>query len=389
VIGRTYSEPHKYFYRRYARQMWTSWEPVSAEIDGDHLAPVVWRDRLYLFWVTFIEKPEPPAPDSSSNGLRDEPLGRVEPGRLAVARKEQKLTDMTLSQATDGVMKGAGKRTVEAHLHWSEYLQGEWSTRESGGLGAPSPVVVTGLWSFSRNDVIIHVSKEPYDNDEERGVYIHLGGAIGQAFYLAGRNSPPEKAGYSPTPANPYSASEPRANRYSGLGPLAVSFKRRITTEDGHPPVDTVETPGILREGGSHTVVPCDNDITLGTAGVASDLQALMKPWFYQDNALTLLAQPTVAERTIEEWQEWVTHTPQPDSDTQRPQWWTDVVVTPQVPLGTGAVLAHPRSDWLANSETGLLFDGEVIGPIGRAGRELKVVGSGGLIGRQASEGRS
>ena len=30
----------------------------TAEIEGDHLAPVVWRDRLYLFWVTFIEKPK-------------------------------------------------------------------------------------------------------------------------------------------------------------------------------------------------------------------------------------------------------------------------------------------------------------------------------------------
>ena len=29
---------------------------MTAEIEGDHLAPVVWRDRLYLFWVTFMEQ---------------------------------------------------------------------------------------------------------------------------------------------------------------------------------------------------------------------------------------------------------------------------------------------------------------------------------------------
>jgi hypothetical protein len=56
VFGRTFSQPHQYFYRRYAHQMWSPWEPVSAEIEGDHLAPVVWRDRLYLFWVTFLDK---------------------------------------------------------------------------------------------------------------------------------------------------------------------------------------------------------------------------------------------------------------------------------------------------------------------------------------------
>ena len=32
-----------------------------------------------------------------------------------------------------------------------------------------------------------------------------------------------------------------------------------------------------------------------------------MKPVFYQDNAHTLFVEPNVTERTIEEWQEWVT----------------------------------------------------------------------------------
>ena len=68
VIGRTYGEPHKYFYRRFAHQMWTEWEPVSAEIEGDHLAPVIWRQRLYLFWVTFLDQPEQPAGSDDTLG---------------------------------------------------------------------------------------------------------------------------------------------------------------------------------------------------------------------------------------------------------------------------------------------------------------------------------
>ena len=61
VIGRTHGSPHKYFYRRYVHQMWTPWEPMSAKIDGDHVAPVVWRDRLFVFWITFLDQPEQPA----------------------------------------------------------------------------------------------------------------------------------------------------------------------------------------------------------------------------------------------------------------------------------------------------------------------------------------
>src|SRR5438067_13373670 len=59
VIGRTFNLPHKYFYRRYAHQMWTPWEPVTAEIEGDHIVAVVWRERLHLFWVTFLATTEP------------------------------------------------------------------------------------------------------------------------------------------------------------------------------------------------------------------------------------------------------------------------------------------------------------------------------------------
>jgi hypothetical protein len=56
VIGRTHNQPHKYFYRRYANGAWTPWEPVTAEIEGDHIVAVMWRERLHLFWVTFLEK---------------------------------------------------------------------------------------------------------------------------------------------------------------------------------------------------------------------------------------------------------------------------------------------------------------------------------------------
>src|SRR6185369_15879204 len=70
VIGRTYVAPRKYFYRRYAQQMWTPWEPIGAEIESDHVGAVMWRDRLHLFWVTFMEKAKqnPAAADSIAEG---------------------------------------------------------------------------------------------------------------------------------------------------------------------------------------------------------------------------------------------------------------------------------------------------------------------------------
>lgn len=388
VIGRTFSEAHKYFYRRYAHQMWTPWEPVSAEIEGDHLAPVVWRDRLYLFWVTFMDKPaENGAPTGTAAGVT--------------------LANLTLSSAVSGMRTMVANKEVEVQLHWSEYLQGEWSTRESGGFSAVLSETVPQ--NFKPRSVPIHVSKFYDKTGEEGGVYVHLGGGINRTFFLAGRNSAPESKSYSANsprgdrPANPYKANTVRATRYSGGGPFTVVFKQRITTEPHKAPL--VETPSILQEGSEYTLLPCDNNIILGAPDPASldanspaavaaaiesglpEIASLIKPLFYQDNAHTLFVEPDVTERTIEEWQGWVAPTPRPEPDWTNPDWWKDIIVIPKVPwkdpipdpkdrwiipIDPGSLInTKPEIDWLVNPGTVLLFDGVLIGPVGRPGVEI------------------
>ena len=405
VIGRTYSQPHKYFYRRYAHQMWTPWEPVSAEIEGDHLAPVIWRDRLYLFWVTFMGKPD----ESAQPGPRTK-------GGLGSASLPELMSD---------VREAGAKKRIDMQLHWSEYLQGEWSTSESGSLVpvtrtilrpirrgnkthfVPHTVSLTVPRDFDFKSVFIHVSKEQLGDGEEGGVFIHLGGTINQSFYLAGRNSVPQKAKYS-QPASPYTADIVSATRFSDVGALKVSFQERITTEPGKTPPKA--TPSILQQGGAYTVLPCDNNLTvLGVsedafqnAANSAEVQAamesgigeivsLMKPVFYQDDTHTLFVEPEVTERTIEEWQEWVTRAPQPEPDWVKPDWWKDIMVVSALPskrsipgfVLTGVLfdpgsLISPRSqfDWLVNPATALEFDGALIGPSGRPA--LKILATDG-----------
>lgn len=60
VIGRTHGTPHVYFYRCLEDTVWTAWERIDLDIEGDHLMPVVWNRRLHLFWATFTEKTDPP-----------------------------------------------------------------------------------------------------------------------------------------------------------------------------------------------------------------------------------------------------------------------------------------------------------------------------------------
>ncbi len=408
VIGRTYSHPHKYFYRRYAHQMWTPWEPVSAEVEGDHLVPVVWRDRLYLFWVTFIDKaPAHPAPASALGNLLISE-GQKDHAVIAMAASDPigstKLIDLSLSSAISGMQAVIADKMIDVELHWSEYFQGEWSTRESSGLEVLRDITVSR--NFDPKSVFVHVSKA-MDGDEERGVYIQLAGKVKQAFFLAGRNSAPEAAKYEdgdPVPANVYvGADQVRANRYGGNHALAVKVTTRMTTES-----DTrldVETPGILYQGDQYTLLPCDNNLkALGVSREAyrdaadpgavedaierglGEIASLMRPIFYQDNAHTLFVEPEVVEQTIEEWQTWVTRTPQPES-TLNKDWLDELDVIAEIPRrgpipdpegpwpipGGPDPYINPKVifDWLANPTTALLFDDVLIGPAGRAGAEV------------------
>ncbi len=363
VIGRTYSQPRKYFYRRYQDQMWTPWEPVNVEIEGDHLAPVVWRDRLYLFWVTFMDKSSV-STDSSSGS------------------SEKSASSLTISEAMNSVAAHTTKKVVGIQLHWSEYLQGKWSTHESGSFSESMSLTVSRL--FTPNSVFIHVSKEKKDG-EERGVYIHLGGAIKQAFYLAGRNSTPERVNATPAPVSPYAHTGNNAGRYAGNLPLAVSFTQSITTELGKESKSNIETLNILQQSTPYILVPCDSNLTmLGTAKETEEIARLMKPIFYQDNTYTLFVEPSVTERTIDEWQEWVTRKPQPESSWKLPDWWKDIVIGPKIPwkgpipdpwlttINPGSLTQlKQKFDWLVNPGTGFLFDGVLIGPVGQPGVEI------------------
>jgi hypothetical protein len=358
VFGRTYAEPHKYFYRRFAAGMWTPWEPVTAEIQGDHLAPVVWRDRLYLFWVTFMEKVKP--------------------------SKNQVVIDYKTPQTVEA----APLTYLEAQLHWSEYLKGEWSTRESSGFDASSAVVLPDTKLDKINDVFVYVTKAHNPNGEESGVYVPLVTSEPpktRAFYLAGRNSRPiQDDDVQPASHNPYSsASTARANRYEGKGPLMVEFVVNLTTQTGTPPEPIPLPQTILgREGNyAYTLLPVNNRLELALPESAlPETESLIKPVFFQDDTHTFFVEPSVVERTVVETQTWLPPV-QPSLHDEEPEWVREEDIFPfdprdpfvhWVPDEPGEPSSPDdrlhdlrNGDWLVNPVTVMRFDDQVIGALG------------------------
>lgn len=76
VFGRTFNTPHVYYFRRWIDQSyWTAWEKVDLDIQGEHVFPVIWNRRLYLFWGLFTEategKQDDKVPDPGAAVVKD------------------------------------------------------------------------------------------------------------------------------------------------------------------------------------------------------------------------------------------------------------------------------------------------------------------------------
>jgi len=134
VFARTFNEPYLWYYRRLERgRTWTAWEKIEADVEGEHLVPVVFNRRMHLFWTVFreVSKPVP-----------------------------------KLKRESKGSPPPVGK-DWEIQLAYSVYDRGKWSRKRmsAGGvidqgtiiqLGVVSPVI--GSHSLSPSDYTLRAT---------------------------------------------------------------------------------------------------------------------------------------------------------------------------------------------------------------------------------------
>jgi hypothetical protein len=97
TIGRTKNVPQLYYYTSQKQSIWSAWEKIDMDIEGDHILAVVWNSRLMLFWALFTEKQE-----EASKGFNVPPAnGYIPPS----------------------------PKYLEVKLAWSEYKNGKWSPK--------------------------------------------------------------------------------------------------------------------------------------------------------------------------------------------------------------------------------------------------------------------
>ncbi|WP_158856392.1 ribosomal protein L7/L12 [Lunatibacter salilacus] len=115
VFARTNSAPYKFFYRKWDEfGKWTAWEKVPVDIrsieansnkdnGGVQLAPVIWKNRIFLFWPEFskISKATEMEDNESFEDRAGETINSVRPNEA-----------------------------LEIKLAWSEYTDGKWTPKQ-------------------------------------------------------------------------------------------------------------------------------------------------------------------------------------------------------------------------------------------------------------------
>lgn len=139
VFGRTNGATRQYYYRRYEYGYWTPWEKISLNIEGEHVFPVVWKRRLFLFWLSFFEKPVNPDSNKKPKDMGDERWGNN------------------------------SKLNVEITMGWGEYYKGKWTSPKSTEITAP--VRIENLSVFEPNNILLYAKKVKPANKSERLIF--------------------------------------------------------------------------------------------------------------------------------------------------------------------------------------------------------------------------
>ncbi len=172
VFGRTRDIPQLFYYRRWEDQArWSPWEPVPLDIQGDHLTPIVFNGRLYLFWPNF--KLTPIEPDVAKfdeeiadlreeiqsyrdsigtleaikgslpdpNGINKDQINALQAAiddttKLMGNAKVQKDTKITDKNA---FIEDTAANEVEIGMAWSTYASGRWSPKQLAS-SVPAPI---------------------------------------------------------------------------------------------------------------------------------------------------------------------------------------------------------------------------------------------------------
>jgi Neuraminidase-like domain/Salmonella virulence plasmid 28.1kDa A protein len=162
VVAATPGSRRRYFYRRREDGSWSPWEQIKLDIEGTPVIPVVWDDRLLLFWLQVMKE----APPTASKPSGDKGL------------TELRTTDVP----------GDPPVKTQAILAWSEYYNGKWQPPKTSDVDLPSDII-SSTTAFIRRSLTLSVSYD--DTTDWLRVAVNYQGNERTSFLLYNTHSTP------------------------------------------------------------------------------------------------------------------------------------------------------------------------------------------------------
>jgi hypothetical protein len=165
VVARTAGARRKYYYRRYEYGYWTPWEEIKLDIEDNPVVPVVWNDRLFLFWLRILKQ-----------------------GPNTVEKPFSKEGDL-VSLKTSDIKTDPPKVTVQALLCWSEYYNGKWQATRTSDVARPLRLSEFAPDRFDRSRVSLSVL---FWTKGALRIIVSYENSFGASFFLHNAYSTPE-----------------------------------------------------------------------------------------------------------------------------------------------------------------------------------------------------
>lgn len=131
AFSRTYGNPQQYYYRTLIDDAWSGWQKMDIDMKGNHIAPIVWNNRVYVFWTTCTEKKikANQGPGTSDVGGLKHVMNNWGGNNSQFFYNDP----LSPSVEPDPNDKDAGfYHQLEFTLNWTEYKDGKWQKQKVG-----------------------------------------------------------------------------------------------------------------------------------------------------------------------------------------------------------------------------------------------------------------
>jgi hypothetical protein len=275
VVARTSGSSRAYYWRRRDGGSWTPWEQIKLAIDDNPVIPVLWKNRLFVFWLKIIPQL---ATAAAPTGL---------------ATPDKDLTALRTSE----IKTPPPQFTVQAMLCWSEYYNGSWQPAKTSDPNLPTTLTTLGHNAFDRSKLVLsaEIGSETLEID--------ISGQGSSSFLLYNTHSLPVRA--EDQPMTFFFGEGDRRSLVTDKGTLTATYSPGYILGFGLPVPTSLPRPILTNSLPAATVQP--------THHVAHPWDA---PFFYTDSSHVFYVSTEDRPVSVSKWDGYVVSPKKPPKVT-------------------------------------------------------------------------